>query len=171
MRPWTCHGAHAACQPSSSGPGRHSPQPEYEQFSQLVSLSTAPSPWSVVSSLGPGAHRRRGDGLPLTQLTLKCQRQPLPGHIGGKSPLDLPGTDENHRDLSHRSDHMTDASAMVRNMAALDPAYRPTCWPLQTIMPGSANQAASSAAAAKRQQPHGPQVTAITQHERSDLPG
>ena len=37
-----------------------------------------------------------------------------------------------------------------------DPAYRPTCSPLPAIVPGSATQAASSAAAVNRQQPHRP---------------
>jgi uncharacterized protein (TIGR02391 family) len=69
------------------------------------------------------------------------------GHIPGTSRRDLLRNDENHRDLSRRSDRMRGAFALVRETLAQDPAYRPTCWPLPTIVPGSATQAASSAAA------------------------
>jgi hypothetical protein len=49
------------------------------------------------------------------------------GHISGTSHRDLPRNDENRRDLSHRSDHMHSAFAMVSETFAQDAAYRPTC--------------------------------------------
>jgi hypothetical protein len=47
------------------------------------------------------------------------------GHIPGTLRRDLPRTDENHRDLSRRSDEVPAAFAMVRDTPAQDPAYRP----------------------------------------------
>ena len=47
------------------------------------------------------------------------------GHILGTSRRDRPRSNENHRDLSRRSDRMRGAFALVREMLAQDPAYRP----------------------------------------------
>jgi hypothetical protein len=46
------------------------------------------------------------------------------GHILGTSRRDRPRSNENHRDLSRRSDRMRGAFALVREMLAQDPAYR-----------------------------------------------
>ena len=48
------------------------------------------------------------------------------GHIPGTLRQDLPRSDEKRRDLIRRSDPMLCAFAMVREMLAQDPAYRPT---------------------------------------------
>ena len=55
--------------------------------------------------------------------------------------------DERCRDLNRRSVWVPAVSAEVSESPALDPAYRPTCSPLPTIVPGSANPGGSSAAA------------------------
>jgi hypothetical protein len=78
----------------------------------------------------------------------KCSSPPSwSGHIPGTLRRDLPGNDENRRDLNRTSNRMRGAFVMVREMLAQDPAYRPTCWPLPTTVPWSATQAALSAAA------------------------
>ena len=40
----------------------------------------------------------------------------------GTSPRDLPGSDENHRDLNRRSDHLHSGFAVVTSMPARDTA-------------------------------------------------
>src|SRR5450755_2446132 len=55
----------------------------------------------------------------------QCQRGAA-GHIGATSPREPPGTDENRQDLSRRSDRVRGVFAVVRNISAPDPAYRPT---------------------------------------------
>src|SRR5579863_9793246 len=52
--------------------------------------------------------------------------RPETGHIPGTSHRDSSRTDEKRRDLSRRSDHMYTTFAMVKDMPAQDPAYRPT---------------------------------------------
>src|SRR5204862_868326 len=50
---------------------------------------------------------------------------PCPGHIGGTSHYDLARIDEKYRDLNRRSDRTSGMFAVVRDMPAPDPAYRP----------------------------------------------
>jgi hypothetical protein len=47
-------------------------------------------------------------------------------HIQGTSRRDLPASVENYRDLNSRSERVNPTFTMVRNLRALDPAYRPT---------------------------------------------
>ena len=51
-----------------------------------------------------------------------------PGHIGGTSPRDLLGSDENRRDLTCRSDDILVPSAKVSDLPALDPSYCQYLW-------------------------------------------
>ena len=61
--------------------------------------------------------------------------------------------------------------ALVRKMLAQDPAYRPTCWPLLTIVPGVRDPGGLVYGSSKRQRPHRPRLHAIGRHQRPDLLG
>ena len=63
----------------------------------------------------------------MTTITHKLPTAVQAGHIPGTSRRDLPGSDENRRDLSRKSDLMRGAFALLRDTPAQDPAYRPTC--------------------------------------------
>jgi hypothetical protein len=61
--------------------------------------------------------------------------------------------------------------AVVRETAAQDPAYRPTCWSQPTIVPGVYDPGGLVCGSSKRQQPHRPQLPTIGRHQRPDLLG
>src|SRR5262245_14625047 len=76
-----------------------------------------------LASWHPGAHPGR-DGLSAeSSLTLTCQRQRQPGHIGGPWLRDLLGTDENGRDLNRRPKRSV--RSVTTNQGAYDIRYGP----------------------------------------------